>query len=236
LTFSDHRTIILEQRTSVLNPSERRWIMARIHRDLELEGRLDRAMQVFWAKGYYDTSIETLMTRTGLNRAALYGGFGSKRKFFEMILGRYRATYIARWFAPLEAPNPAFAELEAFFRQFRDLPAPAAKLGCLMCLTSSEVSPHVPSVERIVSRYLGDLRTLIRKAWANARDRGEVRVATDPDLVADYSVGAVLGLWAMVRSPMPRDAIAHYLDGVLSYLRSLRPVGGVDRDRDVRST
>jgi len=49
-----------------------------------LTARLDRATQVFWEKGYYDTSIETLMTRAGLHRAAIYGGFGSKRKFFEM--------------------------------------------------------------------------------------------------------------------------------------------------------
>jgi len=202
--------------------------MPRIHRDVETERRLDRAMQVFWARGYYDTSIETLRARTGLHRAAIYGRFGSKRKLFETLLGRYRATYIARWFAPLEAPDAAFAELEAFFRQFRDLPPPAARLGCLMCLTSSEVAPHVPSVERIVSRYLDDLRFLIRAACVNARDRGEIRAATDPDLVADYSVGAVLGLWAMVRSPMPRDAIAHYLNGVLRSLGSLRPVGGGD--------
>jgi len=185
-------------------------------------------MQVFWAKGYYDTSIETLMARTGLHRAAIYGGFGSKRKFFEMLLNRYRATYIARWFAPLETPDAALVELEVFFRQFQDLPAPAAKLGCLMCLTSSEVSPHVPSVQRIVSRYLDDMHSLIRTACVNARKRGEIRAATDNDSVADYLVGAVLGLWAMVRSPMPRGAIAHYVSGVLIFLRGLRPASGLD--------
>lgn len=205
--------------------------MARVHRDVPLEKRLDRALQAFWEKGYYDTSIETLMARSGLNRAAIYGGFGSKRKFFETLLGRYRATYIAEWLAPLEAPNAAFAQLEAFFRQFRDLPEPAARLGCLMCLTSSEVSPHVRSVERIVSRYLDELRSLIRAACANARERGEVRPATDPDSVADYLVGAVLGFWAMVRSPMPRGAIAHYVNGVLIFLRGLRPAGSVGGDR-----
>jgi len=185
-------------------------------------------MQVFWAKGYYETSIETLRTRTGLHRAAIYGGFGNKRKFFEALLGRYRATYIARWFAPLEAPTAALAEIEAFFRQFRDLPPPASRLGCLMCLTSSEVSPHIPSVERIVSRFLDDLHSLMRAACVNARKRGEIRAAADPDAVADYLVGAVLGLWAVVRSPLPRDAIARYLDGVLIFLRGLLPVGGVD--------
>ena len=47
------------------------------------EDRLDRAMQVFWEKGYYDTSIEDLMQRTGLHRAAVYGEYGNKRSLFE---------------------------------------------------------------------------------------------------------------------------------------------------------
>jgi len=205
--------------------------MSRTHTNVQSERKLDRAMELFWERGYYDTSIESLMARAGLNRAAIYSEFGSKRKFFEMLLLRYRATYIARFFAPLEVPNAGLPQLEAFFRQFRDLPEPADKLGCLLCLTSSEVAPHVRSVERIVSRFLDDLRSLIRSACVNAREQGEVRPTTDCDLVADYGVGAVLGLWAIVRSPMPRQAITHYVNGVLTFLRDLKPANGAGRDR-----
>gem|GEM_PF-1708364 len=207
--------------------------MPRIRRRVPLEERLDSAMKVFWEKGYYDTSIETIRARTGLSRDAIYGRFGNKRKFFEMLLVRYRATYIAGWFAPLEAPNATLTQVGEFFQQFRNLPEPADKLGCLMCLTSSEVSPQVRSVERIVAHFLGDLRSLIRAACLRARERGEVRPTTDPDFVADYGVGAVLGMWAMVRSPVPRSAIDHYVKGVLTFLRELRSgtsVGAIERD------
>jgi TetR/AcrR family transcriptional repressor of nem operon len=200
--------------------------MPRIRESSRLEGRLDKALKVFWEKGYYDTSIEDLSARSGLNRDVIYGGYGNKRKFFEMLLARYRDTYIAQWFAPLEMPDATLVQVEAFFQQFLDLPVPADKLGCLMCLTSSEVSSHIRSVERIVSRFLGDLHSLIRAACVRSRERGEVRPTTDPDVVADYGVGAVLGLWAMVRSPMPRSAIAHYVKGVRTYLRGLRPARG----------
>ena len=59
------------------------------------EDRLDKAMRLFWEKGYYDTSIEDLMARTGLHRAAIYGEFGSKKKLFGALLTRYRATVTA---------------------------------------------------------------------------------------------------------------------------------------------
>ena len=70
------------------------------------EDRLDRAMDVFWQRGYYDTSIEELMSRTGLHRAAVYGSFRSKRGLFEATLRRYQVpprTHYAKQKKPSRA-------------------------------------------------------------------------------------------------------------------------------------
>lgn len=189
---------------------------------MNVDQRLDQAMQLFWEKGYFDTSVEDLGARTGLNRAAIYGEFGSKKKLFEALLGRYREKVSAQRLAPLQAENAGLAQLEQFFRQFRGLGANAgSRLGCLMCLTAAEVSPHIPSVARIVTSYLDELARLFRRALRNARKRGEVRPDTDATRMADYLTGAVLGLMALVRSPAPHAAITHYVDGVLSLLHNL---------------
>ena len=190
---------------------------------MNVDQRLDQAMQLFWEKGYFDTSVEDLGARTGLNRAAIYGEFGSKKKLFEALLGRYREKVSAQRLAPLQAENAGLAQLEQFFRQFRGLGANAgSRLGCLMCLTAAEVSPHIPSVARIVTSYLDELARLFRRALRNARKRGEVRPDTDATRMADYLTGAVLGLMALVRSPAPHAAITHYVDGVLSLLHNLQ--------------
>ena len=99
------------------------------------------------------------------------------------------------------------------------------RLGCLMCLTAAEVSPHDPSIARIVSSYLDELRALFRRACLNSRARREVRSGTDVDQVADYLAGAVLGLMTLARAPAPRSALVHYVDGVLGFLNALRPKG-----------
>lgn len=188
------------------------------------EERLDQAMAVFWEKGYYDTSIDELMGRTGLHRAAVYGAFGSKRALFEATLRRYREKIVGALVAPLARPDAALADIERFLRGIHHAAAGHEKrLGCLMVNTASEVSPHIRSVARIVSSYLGDLRVLLRRACVNARTRGEVRFETDVDQVADYLVGSVLGLWTLARSPAPATALRHYVDGVLGFLVGLRP-------------
>jgi TetR/AcrR family transcriptional repressor of nem operon len=191
---------------------------------MDTDRRLDQAMQLFWRKGYFDTSVDDLAASTGLNRAAIYAEFGSKKALFEALLGRYQEKFTARRLAPLQARDSGLAQIEQFFRQFRSLGAPGeSRLGCLMCLTAAEVSPHLPSVARIVTSYLDELGRLFRRALINARKRGEVRPRTDAARMANYLTGAVLGLMALVRSPAPRAAITHYLDGVLSLLHNLQP-------------
>src|SRR6266852_8105418 len=103
--------------------------------------RLDRAMAVFWEKGYYDTSIDVLVSRTGLHRAAVYGEFGSKRRLFEASLRRYRDKVTAELLEPLAQSDAALADIERFVRSIHDAATrPEKRVGCLMVNTASEVS------------------------------------------------------------------------------------------------
>lgn len=191
------------------------------------EQKLDRAMRLFWERGYYDTSIEDIIARTGLNRAAIYGEFGSKKKLFEALLLRYRNKVTAALLAPLNAPDAALAHLQRFFSTLHDFAAaPDGHFGCLMCNTACEVSDHVRSIARIVSTYLDDLGALFRRACVNARERGEMRSELDPDQVADYLTGSVLGTMALARVPATHAVIAHYVGGVKDFLNSLQAGGG----------
>jgi TetR/AcrR family transcriptional repressor of nem operon len=188
------------------------------------EERLNRAMDVFWERGFYDTSIDELVSRTGFHRAGVYGAFGSKRRLFEASLGRYRESVTATYFAPLEHPDAGLTDIETFFRGIHDgAVRQERRVGCLMVNTACEVSPHIRSVARIVSSFLDDLQTLLRRACNNARLRGEVRADVDVDQVGDYLVGSVLGLWTLARSPAPVTLLRHYVEGVLSFVDGLRP-------------
>src|SRR6266849_7189889 len=188
------------------------------------EERLDRAMDVFCERVFYDTSIEKLVNRTGLHRAGVYGEFGSKRRLFEASLRRYRENVAAAFLATLQGPDAALNDIERFFRGIHDVAEhQRRRVGCLMVNTACEVSPHVRSVARIVSSFLDELRTLLRGACSNARMRGEVRADVDVDQVGDYLVGSVLGLWTLARSPAPVTSLRHYVEGVLSFVDGLRP-------------
>jgi TetR/AcrR family transcriptional repressor of nem operon len=46
------------------------------------ETALEKAMQVFWEKGFEPASIADLLEGTGLNRGSLYNAFGGKQQLF----------------------------------------------------------------------------------------------------------------------------------------------------------
>jgi len=53
---------------------------------------LEKAMCLFWKKGYYATSIQDLVNFLGINRASLYDTFGGKKSLCEKALSHYCAT------------------------------------------------------------------------------------------------------------------------------------------------
>ncbi len=57
--------------------------------DFNKEEIIDKAMQVFWEKGYDGTSLKDLQSATGLLKGSLYNTFKSKENLFLLCLNKY---------------------------------------------------------------------------------------------------------------------------------------------------
>lgn len=62
--------------------------MAR-RREFEPVEALDKAMELFWRRGYQATSVQNLVDHLGINRQSLYDMFGDKHELFLATLDRY---------------------------------------------------------------------------------------------------------------------------------------------------
>src|SRR5262249_57450320 len=97
-----------------------------------VEGALDRALEVFWRKGYEGASLAELTRAMGINRPSLYAAFGNKEALFGKVLDRYAegpAGYVRE---ALAAPT-ARAVAERLLLGAIDLLAdPKNPRGCLL--------------------------------------------------------------------------------------------------------
>lgn len=58
-------------------------------REFDADEVLDRALEVFWRKGYEGASLSELTEAMGINRPSLYAAFGNKEELFRKALDRY---------------------------------------------------------------------------------------------------------------------------------------------------
>ena len=70
-----------------------------------LTRRSDRAMHVFWAKGYEGASLSNLTRAMRINRPSLYAAFGNKEQLFRKVLDRYMDGPLAYFGKALAAPK-----------------------------------------------------------------------------------------------------------------------------------
>src|SRR3984957_16068770 len=67
-------------------------------REFDTDAALEKAMRLFWAKGYEGTSIADLTETLGISKPSLYAAFGDKQSLFRAALERYAAgpaSYVA---------------------------------------------------------------------------------------------------------------------------------------------
>ncbi len=162
---------------------------------------LDRAVELFWRKGYEATSIQDLVEALGINRSSLYGTFGDKHALYLAAIDRYRADVVAARIAELEqakSPRAAIRQL------FLSIPSRAARRrerrGCLLCNAAVERAPVDAAVQAEVMGGLGQLGTALRRALLRARAAGEIAPATDPAALADYLLSSYVGLIVIAKA------------------------------------
>jgi AcrR family transcriptional regulator len=101
-------------------------------REFDVNQVLDRALHVFWRKGYEGATLPDLTKAMGINRPSLYAAFGSKEGLFRKALDRYDegpAAYVREGLNEPTARAVAQRLLEGAIDVMTDRRNPR---GCLM--------------------------------------------------------------------------------------------------------
>ncbi|MEE8235982.1 MAG: TetR family transcriptional regulator [Gammaproteobacteria bacterium] len=188
-------------------------------RQFDAAQALDQAMEVFWQKGYADTSMDDLVQATGVSRYGIYGTFGNKRELFLAALDRYAQMTAGVKMRALRQPDASLPEIKGYFRDMLRLNRSNwADMGCMICNTAIEVAPQDEEIEAAVQGYLTMLTVIFSKALKNAKAKGEIPADTDHRRMGRYLTGQLMGLVVFVRSGMAKKDIKAYAESVIDSL------------------
>ncbi|MCI0428185.1 MAG: TetR/AcrR family transcriptional regulator [Nitrospiraceae bacterium] len=180
---------------------------------------IEKAMQVFWHKGYEATSMEDLLTAMDLNRGSLYDTFGDKRQLFLKVMDRYCTTFVGSKFSFLDQPGPALPTLRRFIiGMIEGGLADPQRRGCLIANTVMELSPHEKEIAGTVSQALKMVEDTFFKVLARAKQQGELKNAKDPRALARFLTTMIQGTIVMIKAGAPADVVKQTAETALSIL------------------
>lgn len=173
-------------------------------RKFDPELGIEKAMRLFWEKGYDGVGIAELASEIGINPPSLYAAYGNKTGLYQRAIERYGATHGAFFGKLADESRPL---REVLYEVLRDaVYAYSSDSDCKGCLVMDGTGQNDdPEVCKITDEQKDYLRNRIRDLASDWES--EVGEAA-----AEYFVFILAGLSARARSGVSQDALSRTLD------------------------
>src|SRR5437879_7625363 len=174
-------------------------------RAFDPDAALERAMHVFWAKGYESASLSHLTRAMRINRPILYAAFGNKVQFFGKVLDRYLDGPVADVGNALAAPKARDVVQEIFLGTARMADDPRIPAGCLM--VQGALACGNASVRKEAAARRAASEAALRHRLQRAKREGDLPKNADPAELASYVMTVVRGMAVQSAGGASRDQL-----------------------------
>lgn len=185
-------------------------------RSFDTEAAVERAMDVFWSRGYHATALPDLLRATRLSRGSLYAAFGDKHSLFLRALDRYVADALARMDMELGPGREPVDGLRAFLGGYVERASGAhGRRGCLLVATAMELAGHDTDVDRRIGSFFKAMEDRVAGALSRAQAEGKLVDGVEPSSAARILVCFVEGLRVVGKTAPTRAASQATADALL---------------------
>jgi len=185
-------------------------------RTFDVDVAVERAMEVFWSRGYHATALPDLLRATRLSRGSLYAAFGDKHSLFLRALDRYIADALTRIDIELAPDREPVDGLRAFLAGYVDRTSGAnGRRGCLLVATAMELAGQDAEVGRRIAGFFKAMETRLAAALSRAKAAGLLADGVEPSSAARILVCFVEGLRVVGKTAPARTTSKATADALL---------------------
>jgi len=171
------------------------------HKEFDREEVLEKAMHLFWRKGYEGTSVQDLVEETGINRASMYGTYGDKRQLFCEVFDHYVTHVTSKRLQALEQNSSSKDAMRQFYDELVIFSVGRGrKLGCLLTNSAVELAPHDRGIQEQLRAGMGRVEDAIYRTLLRAQRNGEIDPLRDIRSLARFYLGVLQGIRVLSRA------------------------------------
>jgi AcrR family transcriptional regulator len=177
-------------------------------REFDRGQALQKAMYLFWSRGYEATSMADLRAALGITQASLYAAFGGKEQLFREAVDLYRQTAGLGTTRALATGTSAREAIHAMLQAAVDaFSAPGAPGGCLLILGATNCAIENKAVQDYLLSIRSQISQSILERLKQGQHKGDVPKAAPVVALAAYYSTVLHGLALQSRDGASRKTL-----------------------------
>lgn len=192
---------------------------------------LEKAMELFWKKGYNATSVKDLVCHLGINRASMYDTYGGKKTLFTRAFQHYRTINkkrIQTFLGEQSSVKKGFRNL--FLTAIDTALEDTERKGCFVLNCAAELIPNEEDFDALILENQQDFELIFRDFLQSGVENGEITADKDIDAVAAYIYTFYGGLQVSAKINSNKPALVNTVLLGLSVLDWLNSESNIDED------
>jgi TetR/AcrR family transcriptional regulator, transcriptional repressor for nem operon len=169
-------------------------------KEFDREVAVERAMSVFWSKGYAATSTDDLLEAMKIGRQSMYDTFGDKRRLYVEALRRYQLESVAGHIKRLRSMASPLAGIEALVVGVISSDRTTREKGCMGVGAICEFGNADTELAQLRVKSGGMLRKVLVERLQDAQVAGEIGETVDIERAARFVETTMFGLQVAARA------------------------------------
>ena len=184
-------------------------------KEYDIDIVLDKALKVFWAKGYKNTSLADLMDATGLQKGSLYSAFKSKEDLFLKSLEKYGQDSRKSF----HCEGCPIKYIQSFLKTLIDKSlATDGQHGCFILNSAIEFGSENSKPAKLSQALFKEVEKNFSNAIAIALKNKEWPEDIEPKAFQARLIGAIFAIREISKFKKDRVLLTEIANGVLSDL------------------
>jgi TetR/AcrR family transcriptional repressor of nem operon len=181
---------------------------------------LDKAVALFWRKGYHATSAQDLVDELGISRSSLYDTYTDKRNLFMESLKLYQQCNTNAVIALADGSRDAEQTVREIFQNIiKESTENQVTRGCFMVNTAVELSGQDKEIGDLINQNNKTVEDALTRLVKKGQADGQFSSGKTARAFARFLFSSISGLRVAARSGIDKKVMSDIVEVTMAALK-----------------